>query len=90
MFRHESAPARVVPHQTPRSLRRVRTAPTYHPAYPGSSRELLEAGGESSLGRHFIQQHVPITRQNYNVDFYWPIVVVEGCPEKATYRDARS
>ena len=48
-----------------------------------------QAGGES-LGRHLIQQHVPITRQNYNVNLYWPIAVVEGCPEKATYRDARS
>ena len=47
-----------------------------------------EAAG-ASLGRHLVQQHVPITRKNYNVGFYWPITVVEGCPEKTTYRDAR-
>jgi len=51
--------------------------------------ELLEAAG-ASLGRHLVQQHVPIIRKNYNVGFYWPIMVVEGCPEKTTHRDARS
>jgi len=25
--------------------------------------------------------YVPITRKNYNVDFYRPIMVVEGCPK---------
>jgi len=58
-------------------------------ARPTPLRELLEAAG-ASLGRHLVQQHVPITRKDYNVDLYWPIIVVEGCPEKTTYRDARS